>query len=83
MNKIVAIETTDWFNASKKLPGQPGVYEVDPLIPDVGCSIPRYAYHNGRDFGPVTFSVDDAYTYRLAGRATVVSKFRGLVEEAQ
>ena len=83
MNKIVAIETTDWFDARKKLPGQPGVFEVDPLIPDVGTMIPRYSYHNGRNFGPVTFTVDDAFKYRLAGRITEVTKFRGLVEEAQ
>jgi hypothetical protein len=80
--KIVAIESTDWFDARKKLPGQPGVFEVDPILVDVGPGIPRYSYHNGRDFGPVALSVEDAFKHRLGGRATEVTKFRGLVEAA-
>lgn len=83
MNKIVAIETTEWFDATAFQPGQPGVYEVDPIIPDVGHTIWRYSYHNGRDWGPVAHSIEEAFKYRFCGRLTEVTCFCGLVEEAQ
>ena len=66
------------------VPGmKPGVYEVDPIIPDVGHTIWRYSYHNGRDWGPVAHSIEEAFKYRFCGRLTEVTCFCGLVEEAQ
>jgi hypothetical protein len=79
----IVIESTDWFNFAKKEPGQPGVFEVDPVpTDDLGGSLPRFAYWNGRFFAPAANDPEGAYRNRFGGKAGYVSKFRGLVEAA-
>jgi hypothetical protein len=78
----VMIESTDWFNFAKKEPGQPGVFEVDPVpYNDQGDTIPRFAYWNGRKFGPAASTPDYAYQLRFDGTASYVTKFRGLMRQ--
>jgi hypothetical protein len=75
------IDNTDWFNASKKEPGQPGVFEVDPLsLDDKGDELRRFAFFNGKDFAAVMQTPGDAYAARFDKRVSPVTRFRGLVE---
>lgn len=79
---LAEIESTKWFDAATKQPGQPGVFEVDAaVLDDSGQEVRRFAYHNGRDFGPVYQHPQMAYVNRFEKRGTPVTKFRGLVEQ--
>lgn len=82
--KIVAIDTTKFFSALTHEPGQPGVFEVDPAVLDcAGTEAPRYSYFNGKDYGPLALTPEQAYAGRFGKRKTPVCVFRGLVEAAQ
>jgi hypothetical protein len=88
---IVTIESTDWFNTAKKEPGQPGVFEVNPVAEfdtvtddqetELNCR--RYSYFNGKTFGPIASSVQRAFESRFEKSALghTITAFRGLVEE--
>ena len=86
--QVVDIEFTPWFSMAKKLPGQPGVYEVNGVaVFDDEPVARRFSYHNGRYFGPVRSTPAAAFAARLAIPTVAiqqsVKEFRGLVEASQ
>lgn len=81
----VEIESSDWFNASKKEPGQPGVYEVNALTNfDLVVSPRRFAYFNGKAFGSIADTPSMAYACRFdkSSLGHTITAFRGLVQAA-
>lgn len=79
------IENTKWFDNATHYPGQPGVFEVDPIVVADGAEGQRrFSYHNGRDFGPVKLSPAAAADARFekSKLAGDIKRFRGLVEQA-
>lgn len=82
---LARIEHTKWFDAATKIPGQPGVFEVNSVSTfDTDETGPRrFSYHNGRDFGPVMASPADAFAARFnkASLQSSITAFRGLSEQ--
>lgn len=79
----IEVESTRWHDFASKEPGQPGVFEVDPLqLDDGGEELRRFSFFNGKDFGPVMQTPSDAHEARFGRRIAPVTKFRGLVEAA-
>lgn len=80
----VEIENTAWFDHAKKEPGQPGVFEVDPVqqFDDGTDVIRRFSFFNGKRFGPIASSPEAAYRERFGKTHLIVASFRGLVEQA-
>lgn len=75
---------TDWHNASTKEPGQPGVFEVDPVtLDDSGEERRRFSYFDGKKFGPLSTSVEGAYRERFnhSTLSSTITKWRGYAEE--
>jgi hypothetical protein len=84
VNQRVEIENTKWFDAETTEPGQPGVFEVEGVkVFDDGTEVVRrFSYFNGKRFGPIASTPEYAHRERFNNSALVVSKFRGLKEQA-
>lgn len=83
--KTLIIENTEWFDNATQEPGQPGVFEVDPVIVADGAEGQRrFSYFNGKSFGPVKLDATSAYAARFekSDLSASILKFRGLKEQA-
>lgn len=81
----VDVESTDWFNAAKKEPGQPGVFEVNPVEQFENEPAPRrFSFFNGKAYGPIEPTPEAAYSSRFgkSGLSNTITAFRGLSEPA-
>jgi hypothetical protein len=81
----VEIASTKWFNAETHEPGQPGVFEVNPVPQyDTAEGDQRFSFFNGKSFGPVSPSTQGAYNARFekSKLGSTITQFRGLVEQA-
>lgn len=79
----VGIATTKWFDSTKREPGQPGVFEVNAVHQFDGDDAPRrFSYFNGKQFGPISTSVEGAYAERfnVSSLTAGITHFRGLSE---
>ena len=80
---LVPVECTDWFSYFRKEPGQPGVFEVNgkPVFDNEDCPR-RFSFFNGKAFGPIKPTPDDAYDARFEVSlfGDTIHLFRGLVE---
>jgi hypothetical protein len=81
----VTTARTRWFTTETTEPGQPGVFEVDPVrLTDDPTEDPvaRFSFFNGRDFGPIAHSPAAAYALRFHSFGLTPRAFRGLPTEA-
>jgi len=82
--KHVRVEHTKWFNAETQEPGQPGVFEVDRVVQFDGEPVGprRFSYFNGRKFGPISTTPEQAFLERFnfSVLSASIKKFRGLSE---
>lgn len=81
--KSVEIDNTKWFDAAKKEPGQPGVFEVNPVsVFDGEDQARRFSYFDGKKFGPVSSTPRLAFDIRFTAstQAASIAAFRGLAE---
>lgn len=79
----VPVQRTGWFLIENTEPGQPGVFEVDPLPVTLAHSVDRYAYWDGKVWHPAGVTPDDAYTLRFVTEPQVhpITAFRGLDQQ--
>lgn len=80
----VEIDSTKWFSAAKKEPGQPGVFEVNALSQfDTEASPRRFSFFNGKSFGPISSTPEGAFRERFnfSSLTSGITEFRGLVKE--
>lgn len=79
------VQRTRWFDASTVEPGQPGAFEVDPVrLTDSQDEQPqaRFSFFNGRAFGGIGSTPEQAYALRFVSPAQQPRAFRGLPAEA-
>lgn len=79
----VLAELTGWFDATTTEPGQPGVFEVNPILVTSTDYVYRYAYWDGKQWGEARLTPAEAYDMRFCrGNIMPITGFRGLAQEA-
>ena len=78
------VSCTRWFSYVEEEPGQPGVFEVDPVMAydiNTESAIRRFSYFNGKQFGPTCVTPEDAFHYRFVKvrlSSSPIQAWRGL-----